>query len=171
MRKLSVKACLLDYSDSTQKTLTTTRMGGLESHSGLMRLSQGGFLKLLKETTMQSFTYFTLSVEKGIRGNIGKLPIFKGEGDKVYADMMLFLVPNGNEPGDQHTQIVNVHFQKALFEGLKAFNLGDYIQIGFDRIDISKGISEKTNELVTYIAVKANSIKLVRKAAKEVQAS
>ena len=120
---------------------------------------------------MKNTTYFTLSVEKGIRGNIGKAPVFRGEGDKEYADMMIFLVPNGAEPHNQASQIVNVHFPQALFEELKAFGPGDYIQAGFDRIDLAKVMIEEGSEPVLYVSVKATSIKLLRKAVKEHKAS
>ena len=143
-------------------------MGGLESHSWIrVSFTKAVLTKLLMEINMKNNTYFTLSVEKGIRGNIGKAPAFRGEGDKGYADVMVFLVANGSEPHHQASQIVNVHFPKALFEELKAFGPGDYIQAGFDRIDLTKVMNGEGSEPMLYISVKATSIKLLRKASKE----
>ncbi len=120
---------------------------------------------------MSQFTYFTLSVEKGIRGNLGKAPIFRNHSGDAYADVMLFLVPNGEKKPNQFSQIVNVHFHlnrnKEVFYQLREFGQGDYVQIGFDRIDLTKGINEKSGQEILYVTVKANSIKLLRKADKK----
>ena len=113
---------------------------------------------------MSQFTYFTLNVGKGIRGNLGKAPFFRNKSGDSYADVMLFLLPNGDNNTNPLKQIVNVHFPKEAWKELQEFGQGDYVQIGFDRIDLAKGISKKTRGEMLYITVKANSIQLVRKA-------
>lgn len=120
---------------------------------------------------MSQFTYFTLSVEKGIRGNLGKAPLFRNKSSDSYADVMLFLLPNGDNNTNPLKQIVNVHFHrsrnKEVFYQLREFGQGDFVQIGFDRIDLTKGINEKSRQEILYVTVKANSIKLLRKADKK----
>lgn len=109
------------------------------------------------------FTYFTLSVEKGLRGNIGKAPVFKTrKNGEEYADVMVFLTPNGNTKAHQTTQIVNVHFPKAAFTKLQEFKVGDYIRVGFDRIDVIKATNEASDHGL-HLTVKATRIELLRR--------
>ena len=113
---------------------------------------------------MNAVTYFTLSVEKGIRGNIGRKPEFVEKNGDSFVDVMLFLIPNGDKNNEQFSQIVNVHFPKEALKELREFGQGDYVRIKFDRIDLAKSISKKTEVEMLYITVKANSIELIRKA-------
>jgi len=114
---------------------------------------------------MSKFTNFSMSTEKGLRGNIGKITTVAKKNGEVFKDVMLFLVPNGDVNQDEKSsQIVNVHFPQAAFPVLEQYGLQDYVRIHFDRIDLAKGISKKTGEEVLYISVKANDIELLKKA-------
>ena len=62
---------------------------------------------------------------------------------------MLFLVPNADKEEDEATrylkatQIVNVKFPEEAVKRLQEFDQGDYVRIGFSRIDLHKGISKR----------------------------
>ena len=113
---------------------------------------------------MSQFNYFSLSVEKGLRGNIGKLPEFKKQQGKHYADMMLFLLPNGNASYQKSSHIVNVHFPCEMFLKIRTLAVGDYVRIYFDRIDLSKSVSREGQGEMLSLVVKANSIEIIREA-------
>lgn len=116
---------------------------------------------------MNNFTYFSLSAEKGLRGNIGKIREIKTR-NGAYMDVMLFLTANGEASTDDRLiQIVNVHFPEEAFEELKQYKVGDYVRVHFDRIDLTKGIDNKTDEAKLYISAKANNIELLKKAEKK----
>lgn len=113
---------------------------------------------------MRNKTYFSLSVEKGLRGNIGKMSLVESQNGDATMNVMLFLVANnGSITDDRLHQIVNVHFPKEAFEALKAYTIGDYVRIHFDRIDLSKGIDVQVGEEKLSISVKANNIELLKK--------
>jgi hypothetical protein len=117
---------------------------------------------------MRNKTYFSLSVEKGLRGNIGKMSLVETKDNDAYMNVMLFLVANnGSITDDRLHQIVNVHFPKEAFETLKGYDIGDYVRIHFDRIDLSKGIDTQVGEEKLSIAVKANNIELLKKSEKK----
>lgn len=117
---------------------------------------------------MSNYTNYSLSVEKGALGNIGKMTVVERKDHESYMDVMLFLVANGDDTkSDKSEQIVNVHFPTEAFEELKQYGVGDYIRIHFDRIDLAKGVN-KAGEASLYISAKANNITLIRKAEKKV---
>lgn len=114
---------------------------------------------------MTNFTNYSLSVEKGLRGNIGKMRAVAKSNGESFVDMMLFLVPNGNvNQYDKLSQIVNVHFPIEKLQELKQYSLSDYVRIHFDRIDLAKGIHKGTGVEVLYVTAKANRIELLKKA-------
>ncbi len=112
---------------------------------------------------MSKTTFYSVSPAKGVPARIGKEPVYKGEGDKAYAEVMLYLIPNGDEENTL-PQIVDGHFPKAAFDELKGYGTGDYVRVGFYRFDIKKKKSQKTGHVETYIKFKVNSIKMIRKA-------
>jgi hypothetical protein len=117
---------------------------------------------------MRNKTYFSLSVEKGLRGNIGKMSLVETSSGDTYMNVMLFLVANnGSITDDRLHQIVNVHFPQAAFETLKTYTIGDYVRICFDRVDLSKGIDTQVGEEKLSISVKANNIELLKKSEKK----
>ncbi len=117
---------------------------------------------------MRHKTYFSLSVEKGLRGNIGKMSLVETQHSDAIMNVMLFLVANnGSITDDRLHQIVNVHFPKEAFETLKNYAIGDYVRIHFDRIDLSKGIDPQVGEEKLSISVKANNIELLKKSEKK----
>lgn len=119
-------------------------------------------------TTLTKSTHFSLSVEKGLRGNIGKMREIKTR-NGAYLDMMLFLVANSDAPTDDRlVQIVNAHFPQEAIEVLnKDYEVSDYVRVHFDRIDLTKGIDDKTGEEKLYISAKANGIELLKRTEKK----
>ena len=116
---------------------------------------------------MSTFNYFSLSVDHGLRGNIGKLPVFKTyQGEPHHAEMMLFLIPNGDQSSqdEKSAQIVNVHFPVEMFVKVRELRVGDYVRIHFERVDLSKGMNHKTGKEESYIIVKAIRVELIRPA-------
>lgn len=117
---------------------------------------------------MSKFTNFSLSVDKGFRGNIGSIADFTKSNGDVIKRVMLYLVPNGEVNQDeQSSQIVNVDFPQEAFEDLAQYSVGDYIRVYYSRIDFAKGISKKTGQEVLYITAKANGVNLLKKAEKK----
>jgi hypothetical protein len=117
----------------------------------------------LRRKAMSDFTYFSLSVDKGLRGNIGKISEIKKHLGETYVDMMVFLLPNGNSKTENVSHIVNIHFPCEMFLKLRDFFVGDYVRVNFDRIDFSKNTNPRAkDEKNLYIIVKATSIELIR---------
>ena len=116
---------------------------------------------------MSNFTNYSLSVEKGLRGNIGKMAVVEKKDGSAFMDVMLFLVANGDNNRDAQSQIVNVHFPQEAFEELKSYGVSDYVRVYFDRIDLAKGISKQSGQEALYISVKATGIEMLKKAEKK----
>jgi hypothetical protein len=117
---------------------------------------------------MSNFTHFSLSTEKGLRGNIGKITRKEGKNGDVYMDMMIFLAADGDtKSDDQSSQIVNALFPQEAFEALKGYDLNDYVRVHFSRVNFSKGISKKTDAEVLYVSANAEAIELLHKAEKK----
>ncbi|MCP4475321.1 MAG: hypothetical protein GY821_12315 [Gammaproteobacteria bacterium] len=136
-------------------------------------MDSSGFFFNRRMMMSNKYTFFTLSLEKGFRANLGKNPeLMKskdGDPSKDYVDMMLFLVPNGAKEinRQQATQIVNARFPTDCFDQLKeTFSCGDYVRINFDRLDFSKSHSmlQLSDNVINYITVYATGITLLSKA-------
>jgi hypothetical protein len=110
-----------------------------------------------------------LSVEKGLRGNIGKIAVAEKKDGKTFMDVMLFLVPNGDNNEDTQSQVVNAHFPEEAFDELKNYDVSDYVRVYFDRIDLAKGINKQSGKEALYISVKASGIEMLKKADKKVK--
>jgi len=113
--------------------------------------------------TLTNVTYFSMSIEKGLRGNIGKIKEVK-RNDVITKEVMLFLTANGDADfEDRLAQIVNVSFPKEAFETLEAYDMGDYVRIHFERINLTKGTDKETEEERLFISVIPRSIELLKK--------
>lgn len=113
---------------------------------------------------MSNFVNYSMSVVKGLRGNIGKMSLSKKKDGTPFMDMMVFLVANGD---NNMSQVVNVHFPEEAFEELKNFDVSDYVRVYFDRIDLAKGINKQSGKEALYITVKASGINMLKKAQKK----
>ena len=116
---------------------------------------------------MSNFTNYSLSVEKGLRGNIGKIAVSEKKDGKSFMDVMIFLVANGDNNDDTQSQVVNAHFPEEAFEELKNFAVSDYVRVHFDRIDLAKGVNKQSGKEALYISVKASGIEMLKKAEKK----
>lgn len=116
---------------------------------------------------MRNFTNYSLSVEKGLRGNIGKIAVTKKKDGTTFMDVMLFLVANGDNNDDTQYQVVNAHFPEEAFDELKNYDVRDYVRVYFDRIDLAKDVNKKLGKEALYISVKASGIEMLKKAKKK----
>ena len=113
--------------------------------------------------TLTNVTYFSMSVEKGLRGNIGRIKEVERH-DVITKEMMLFLTANGDADfEDRLSQIVNVSFPEEAFETLESYEVGDYIRIHFERINLTKGTDQETEEEKLFISVVPSNIELLKK--------
>ncbi len=121
---------------------------------------------------MSTFTNFILSVEKGLCGNIGKITHLHSKDSTPFVDVMLFLTATNmnevNADKQPTTQIVHAYFSQMPFIGADQYKVGDFVRVHFERIDLSKGISDLSGKEVMSIRVKANAIELLRKASKKI---
>ncbi len=105
--------------------------------------------------------FYSLSVEKGLRGNIGKITLVKKKDGTPFMNVLIFLVANGDGNGNGLSQAVNAYFSEETFNELKEYDVRDYVRIYFNRVDLAKGQDS------LHISVKAFSIEMLKKSEKE----
>lgn len=105
-------------------------------------------------------SFYSLSVEKGLRGNIGKMTVVKKKDGTSFMNVLVFLTANGDGGKEVFSQAVNAHFTEEVFNELKKYGVSDYVRIYFNRVDLAKG-----KELL-HISVKASRIEMLKKSGK-----
>lgn len=110
---------------------------------------------------------YSLSVDKGLIGNIGKMTVSNKWNGDAYMSVMLFLSSNNEDylevpEKSFKPQIINVHFPEEIFAEMEKFAVGDLVRIRFTGIDLSRSIDDGKASAVVSVRVKGKSIEMLR---------
>lgn len=105
-------------------------------------------------------SFYSLGVEKDLRGNIGKMTVVEKKDGASFMNVLIFLTANGDGSKEVFSQAVNAHFTEEAFNELKKYDVSDYVRVYFNRVDLAKSKES------LHISVKASGIEMLKKSGK-----